>query len=364
MNQCKEKTKISTYLLLMALIGLISCRTTVFTRPMEVEIMKPASFILPDKIDTIAVFKRDLSQSDTMAFQAVNGDNPLIIKDIPVPISSLSNICVETLANSLEEEGYFRKVINYSDSLNYLFLKDSMVNYPALHKSLGADVFVFLDFFNLQDLYAESKHGSTFFMSIIKEDFPEFQASSRVERIEANLMWTFSFRDDTAMYTTIQPDFLYYGNSVYPEFFGNDSNHKLLLENTAEYLGKAFAKKIIPSWEKVYRNYYRSRNLHMLEAEKYLLDNDWLKAAEIYQKETDNKNRNIAAKARFNMALICEMEGKFDAATDWLERSKSTYKNGCHNHLQNCEEYLNQIALRNAEIKMLEKQVARFNIMN
>lgn len=357
MNQCIEKTRIPTYLLLMAMIGLISCRTTVLTRPIEVEIMKPASFILPEEIDTIAVFKRDFYQSDKIAFQAVDGDNPQIKRNNPIPLSYLSNKCVEALVTTLEKEGYFRKVINYSDSLNHLFPTDSMVSCINLHRILGADAFVFLDNFKLKDRYSVAKHGNTYLMDSIKEVIPEFQTSTKVERIEAHLLWTFSFKDDPSLYSSSQPDFLYYGNSVYPEFFGNESSRILMLENSAEYLAKEFAKKIIPAWEKVIRYYYHSRNVHMLEAEKYLLENDWLKAAEIYQKQTNNKNRNIAAKARYNMALICEMEGKFDAASDWLERSKSTYKKECRNHLQNCEEYIKQLTVRIIEIRTLNKQV-------
>lgn len=357
MNQRKEKTRIPTYLLLVIMIGLISCRTTILTKPIEVEIMKPAAFILPDEIDTIAVFKRDFYQSDKIAFQAVDGDNPQIKKDNPVPFSHLSNRCVEELAHSLENEGYFLKVINFSDSLNHLFPTDSMVSCHHLHRALGADAFVFLDNFKLEDRYAVAKHGNTYFMDSIKKVIPEFLTSTKVERIKAHLLWTFSFKDDPSLYSSNQSDVLFYGNSLYPEFFGNETNRAFMLENTADYLGKEFAKKIIPGWEKECRYYYRSHNIHMLAAEKYLLENDWLKAAEIYQKETNNKNRNIAAKARFNMALMCEMEGKFDAATDWLHRSKSTYKRECLDHTQNCTDYMGQLTNRKIANITLEKQV-------
>lgn len=357
MDPSKEKTNISTYLLLVVMMGFISCRTTILMRSMDVEILKPASFLLPDKIDTIAVLNRKLFQSDTIAFQAIDGDNPKIKKNNPVSFSYLSNKCVEELANSLESEGFFLKVINYSDSMNYLFPKDSLVNYPNLHQTLGADAFVFLDYFNFDDQYSESKIGKAFFMATIKENFPEFKASSKVERISSDLLWTISFKGDSSLYSSRQLEDLYYGNSAYPEFFGNDSNKTFMLENTAQYLGKAFVKKIIPGWEKVTRNYYQSHNVHMLVAEKYLLENDWLKAAEIYNKQTNNKNRNIAAKARYNMAVICEIEGKFDAATDWLERSKSTYKKESPCHIDNCTLYMEQLSIRQNEISLLEKQV-------
>lgn len=95
----------------------------------------------------------------------------------------------------------------------------------------------------------------------------------------------------------------------------------------------------------------------MLIAEKYLLDSDWLKAAEIYKRETKNKNQNIIAKAKYNMALICEMEGNLDAAVDWLVLSYSTYKNENPEHKFNCKQYITLLAERKWEIERLEKQV-------
>ena len=150
---------------------------------------------------------------------------------------------------------------------------------------------------------------------------------------------------------------MYYGNIVYPELFGNDLNHRLLLKNASEYLGKAFGAKIVPTWLEVERSYYRSRNVNMLAAEKYCLNGEYLKSAEIYNRETKNKNRNIAAKARYNMALLCEMEGKPDAAIDWLVLSYSAYKQNNEAHKFNCQQYINLIALRKKELEKLEHQV-------
>jgi hypothetical protein len=323
----------------------------------ELEILKPAIFAMPEEIDTIAIFNRDFYQSDTIAFKYVNGDNHKATIDSSIHYSIYANECVEALSHLLENEGYFMKVMNYKDSLNGLFSKDSIINYPELHKKLGADAFVFLDYFKLKDTYAENQSGFTFFMSSVKDKFPEFQNSTKVASIVTDLLWTITFKGDTSIYILKQPESLYYGNSAYPTMFGNVLNHKALLKNTAEYLGKSFATKIIPSWEKVNRTYYRSNNDTMLRAEQYFLVNDWMKAAEIYQKETTNKNRNIAAKATYNMALICEMEGQLDAATDWLDRSKSVYKNENQRHTRNCTQYSAILEERKEEIEFLGKQV-------
>lgn len=344
-------------LLLIVCFCFTSCITTRNMRTLQVEILKPALFTLPDEIDTVAVFKRDLYHSDTVTFKYFDVDNTKIITDNSVHYPNLSNKCVDALAKYLDNEGYFRKVINYRDSMNYLFAKgDSLVNYHELLKKLKVDACIFLDYFQLDDRL--TNNTSNYFMDEIINSFPEFKNSSKVEGIEANLFWTVSIKGDTAKYVCKQPDDLYYGDSVNPELFSRDNfSHKKLLENTAEYLGKAFAAKMNPSWLKVERTYYRSNNTNMQKAEKYFMSDNWLKAAEIYNKETNNKNRNIAAKARYNMALICEMEGKPDAAIDWLVRSYSSYAQKNEAHEFNCKQYIDLLAKRKKEIERLGKQI-------
>lgn len=343
-------------LLIAIMVFASSCVTTYNMSSIQVEILKPGFFTMPENIDTIAIFKRDLFQSDTIAFRYSDGDNKKMLTDKLISYRDLSNKCVDALADFLNTEGYFQKVINYKDSMNYLFSdSDSLIYYPELHKKSGADAFIFLDFFQLKDHL--SNNIGYFSDNRIIEQFPEFRRSSRLETVNANLLWTVSFKNDTSVYLVRQPDDLYYGNAVYPELFGNDVNHRLLLKNASEYLGKAFGAKIVPTWLKVERSYYRSHNDNMLAAEKLCLNGEYLKAAEIYNRETKNKNRNIAAKARYNMALLCEMEGKPDAAIDWLVLSYSTYKQNNEAHKFNCQQYINILALRKKEIERLGKQV-------
>ncbi len=344
-------------ILLIVILGFASsCVTTYNMRSLQVEILKPALFAMPENIDTIAIFKRDLYRSDTITFRYFDVDNKKTQTNKFVRYSDLSNKCVDALADFLDNEGFFMKVINYRDSMNYLFSgSDSLINYPELHKKLGVDAFVFLDFFQLKDYLTNSTGYYSY--NDITEQFPEFRNSTKLESVGANLLWTVSFKGDTSVYLVKQPDDLYYGNIVYPELFGNDLNHRLLLKNASEYLGKAFGAKIVPTWLKVERSYYRSRNVNMLAAEKYCLNGEYLKSAEIYNRETKNKNRNIAAKARYNMALLCEMEGKPDAAIDWLVLSYSAYKQNNEAHKFNCQQYINLIALRKKELEKLEHQV-------
>jgi len=97
----------------------------------------------------------------------------------------------------------------------------------------------------------------------------------------------------------------------------------------------------------------------MLLAEKYAFQNDWLKAAELWKRLTTNKNQKIAAKASYNMALACEMEGKHDVAIDWLVKSFSILKENSDSdvHKQNCQRYIAVLTLRKKELERLAKQV-------
>ena len=347
------------FFLLIAILGFASsCVTTYNMSSIQVEILKPGFYTMPENIDTVAIFKRDLYQSDTIAFSFFDVDNKKVLTNKLINYRDLSNNCVDALADFLSNDGYFLKVINHRDSMNYLFSRgDSLINYPELHKKFDVDAFIFLDFFLLEDHLINNTGYYVDNGIIIIEQFPEFRKSTKLESVKANLLWTVSFKGDTAVYLVRQPDDLYYGNAVYPELFGSDANHRLLLNNASEYLGKTFGAKIVPTWLKVERSYYRSHNENMRAAEKLFLNGEYLKAAEIYNRETKNKNRNIAAKARYNMALLCEMEGKPDAAIDWLVLSYSAYKQNNEEHKFNCQQYINIIATRKKEIEKLEHQV-------
>lgn len=346
----------ASLLLLCVIIGFASCISTSNMKSIEIEMMKPALITLSEKMDTIAIFNRTYYQSDTYSYS--NENSHKVINDTTIHYSDLSNQCVDALTKELMKEGYFIKIINCRDSINYLFTIDTLINYPKLHKEIGADAFILLDYFKLRECFADNVSGYSYFLSNIIDQFPEFDKSTKVESIDADLLWTVSIEGDTSLYAYKQhPKNLCYGNSVYPDFFGNDFNHKILLKNTAEYLGKSFAPKLIPSWEKVNRLYYRSSNENMRIGEKYLLDNDWLKAAAIYKGETKSKNHNIAAKATYNMALICEMEGNIDAANDWVDRSSSAYKIENQEHLFHCTQYSTILEKRKKEIELLNKQV-------
>jgi len=331
----KPARKILTLFLLA--LNLSSCLITDSARTTQIEIMKPGVFNLPDEINTVAIINRSPYQRDSIPFQYLNGTK--IETDTLVKYRSLSNNCVDALTGFFEKEGYFGKVNNYRDSLAVIYSpkETGMITPEELFQKTKSDICIFLDRFN--------------FNVVAMYGFSDVVANG------AALSWAIAIKTDTLSYLYNQMDTLVYESSDFPLNLNDHAKLNLLVNNSAEYLGRFFGSKIIPTWLTVERLYYKSNNQNMLLAEKYALNNEWLKAAEIWNKQTRNKNPRMAAKACYNIALACEMEGKLDAAIDWLVQSYSILKENNEEHKENCQRYIAVLATRKKEIEKLAHQV-------
>jgi Family of unknown function (DUF6340) len=323
--------------LLLFALNLTSCMITDSARTTQIEIMKPGVFNLPGEINTVAIINRAPYQLDSVPFQYLNGTK--IETDTLVKYRTLSNNCVDALTGFFEKEGYFSKVNNYRDSLDVIYSSNEtgIITPEGLYRKTKSDICIFLDRFN--------------FNVVAMYGFNDVVANG------ASLSWGISIKTDTLSYLYNQMDTLIYEAADFPLNLSDHAKLNLLATNSAEYLGRFFGSKIIPTWLTVERLYYRSHNQNMLLAEKYALNNEWLKAAEIWNKQTKNKNPKMAAKASYNMALACEMEGKLDAAIDWLVQSYSLLKENNEEHKDNCQRYIAVLAIRKKEIEKLAHQV-------
>jgi len=131
----------------------------------------------------------------------------------------------------------------------------------------------------------------------------------------------------------------------------------MVVNNSSTFLGQSFCSKIIPTWFPVDLVYYTSNVQNMVQAEKFALNGDWLKAAEIWNTQTKSKKSMIAAKASFNIALACEMKGKFDTAIEWLVSSSSMMEKNNKEHPLNCQDYISALMQRKKEIVKLRQQI-------
>ena len=297
--------------------------------------MKPVGFVIPENVKTAAIFNRN-SRNHTGTLYNFSGSN--FKSDTTLNRIELSNYCLDGLTDFLDQEAYFQKVINFRDSMNNGHEDPAlMFKYSDLFEFTKTDAIIFLDQFQFEN------GVNVFYDGTI--------------RTRVALSWTIIFKNETMPDVFESVDTIFFSKSQYRDIQQKNKQSQQIYKEASKYLGKTFGTKIIPSWVPVNRIYYQSYNPDMKLAEKFAIKQDWLKAAEIWNKQTKNKNQKIAAKACYNMALACEMEGKYDLAIDWLIESRNFRIKNKFLHQAYCQQYIILLTLRKYEIEELKKQI-------
>lgn len=92
----------------------------------------------------------------------------------------------------------------------------------------------------------------------------------------------------------------------------------------AGYLtGIEYSKLIAPTWMDEQRVFFSRGSKEMREAAELVSNNEWLAAASYWQKviQSPNSKPELAAMAAYNLAVANEINGNFDVAIDWIEKS-------------------------------------------
>lgn len=129
------------------------------------------------------------------------------------------------------------------------------------------------------------------------------------------------------------------------------------LKEAAQISAISFAEFLVPHWEPVQRMYYKSGSSGLRKTEKFISEGKWLEAAKIWKANINNKNKRIAAKSMFNMALAAEMEGHLDTAIDWAVKSYHVFGEENKLHAGNCKEYIQILSTRKRDLKIIEQQI-------
>jgi len=294
-----------TITLLFILLALVGCVTTYNYKPLSIEVLLPAQEYFPIGDTAIATLNINSNFKNDTLFD-INFLNGKIVMDT-FQIDSLASIVYyNSFVDSLQKQRSFKTITDLGIVFPYIE-NDSVVifTFPAL------DSIYRLHPFN-------SMCSLTQFDS--KEKITTFYDYGNVEiKFILTSLWGV-YSNFGLKYLVLHSDSVTYSiplNEFSPERYLNQDRRMLIKEAAAD-IGYKFAGSMKPHWETAERLYYNSANYEFRQADKYAQNNEWLKAAGIWKELTTNKNKNIAAKSMYNMAIACEMQSQYDAAIDWV----------------------------------------------
>ncbi len=384
-------------LLLLLIIPVIlqSCYSLSNISTLKLEIVVPGKVVLPQDFKTVAVRYNNANIALNPYFSDYVEDNETL-KDNSNLDSIASEIYFQNFVSQLKNHQYFDSVIelepmNYSDiglndSLVYAqfrlieptdttteiqinkeafqfakFVK-SLSNSDSLKSktkfidpefglysqddiqkiadSTNADLLLSFDYYGSADGIFSPKYIRDLSEKYI---FSTFNLNEATEVVYVLSGWNFyDLKKSEMIYSHIKTDTIKWSEPAY-----NLNKAKKILPprkdavlNAADIAGSNFAEFVAPHWMEVERMYYKSGQIEMKKTDELIKQNLWFEAAKIWKKNTTNKNKKIAAKSMYNLALACEMNGDMDAAIDWAVKSfyarhKDIYHSGA------CQKYIN-----------------------
>jgi hypothetical protein len=120
--------------------------------------------------------------------------------------------------------------------------------------------------------------------------------------------------------------------------------------------GSIYGQRISPYWTTIDRKFYKAGNDNLKKAALFAKKNNWNAAIEIWKREMlVNKDKNIAGKACYNMAVACEREGNLELALEYAKRSASEFGLG------NGHKYIREINARISNRNKLDYQMSGGN---
>jgi len=104
----------------------------------------------------------------------------------------------------------------------------------------------------------------------------------------------------------------------------NDGKDKFIY-NAGYMTGAKFGKHIIPGWTKTERKFFVANDEDFKKATEFFQNSQWEDAAKIWSGYLSSENKNLAAKANFNLALYYEIQGSLDQAFELAKKADQVY---------------------------------------
>lgn len=340
---------LALYILFSSGFLFTGCSTLHNISIVHIEVLEPARFEIPDTVKNIGIVNRLPMLNDTVLNQGAKLKSKSDLYTTHPLTNNHAELYIRILKEILESSGRFEKIVEIDEK--YISDSDSLTIEPVSNEEIfkirnsnpDLDYLFFLDLLTNDEL--------TIFLSNL--------GLYRKEILFTTLLQIAVTNPETETYYYNKTDTLRWEGEAFTTY---EMKRNLPSNEEAVFAGleesaNMFAKIFVPHWERVERMMYMTGNFEMKIAQKLALENDWTSAAAIWTKFVDNKNRNIRAKATYNLALSNEIIGDMNTAFEWILKSYFVFEESNPEHAFNTKEYIRVLAKRKNDIKKLDKQL-------
>jgi len=308
----------------------------------HIQVMDPAKVTLPDHVQKLAFMNHSLYP------QVIYGDSAIWSREEITILDTIMNnrIFMGVLKSMKESPLYDFNSITVLQSrrtdTSNLLARLSSTELRILRQAYSADALISLEHYSIDDTAG------------VKSGFIEGWYYKAYMSLSSVTLWriydlhTDTIYDHHVLKDTI--DWYAYGDGMKVALSGLPNTVDAIRE-AAFNIGRKYGYHVSPRWLAAPRFYYSFGNGQMRKAGSMAAKGDWDEAAVIWKKIAYLENERIAAKASYNMALVCEMEDLLIPALDWAVKSYSIRQEKLTN------EYIELLQTRYGERKKLERQV-------
>lgn len=334
------RSVIVKYLCIVLVISLLSACYTV--RTTQIEVVKPAKINIPKKIKSVALLNATMLENNNNFAneqqQLYHNFDSLLCKQL---ITDVSGFLVQSPRFDMVKEH------------NKLYVKKiEMLNKPLRWNHVeqicydnNTDALLVLEAVKTQDTVVRISYF----------DGANFHSSKSVAIINTSFWRLYSYENKEIYHHKNYTDTVYL--SDYEEiryFWGHQKKADVIKETVNKVsfeISQNISNSIAPYWLQVDRYLIDVENDVMKMALRKAKNDNWNDAAKIWKQLITHENKQIAAAACFNMALVSEIKGRTDLALVWLNKSKKKYEFYITNN------YINILNKRVKETKKLDKQL-------
>jgi len=307
----------------------------------EIEVIKPAKITIPSGVNSLLILNNSLVfPSDTFKHEIQKG------------LFSLDTATTQLISYQVNEIINESPRFDTSILIPKLFFRKSADSMKPLHwesisklcEKYNTDAVLSIEAFGIVDTMVRLKYYNGY----------EYSSYNTLVLL-VNSMWRVYLNDEKkVLEKRIFRDTIFINEiesrNAYLDAVTHKNDIDFLSQEIANNISIDVADRLAPFWQPEQRSFFIYQNNEMNQAASYAYNDNWRGAALIWKTLTDSKNTKIAASACFNMALVCEIEGRLDLAESWLLESLKAYKT------QTAYDYLLTIRKRKAEAEKLNKQ--------